>query len=92
METSESFDEAVAVLSTRKVISGAYFIIGGTKSGEGVVVSRDSDGLAGSNLWMNSTDPKWYWARLFYFFIQFFFLLQVRFANKLRSLERSAFY
>lgn len=60
MEAVDSFDEAVQYLSSRQIISAGYFIVGGTKSGEGVVISRNATGLAGPHMWMNSTDHKWY--------------------------------
>ena len=45
MEYAESFDEAVKRLSTAKLIAPAYFIVGGVKQDEGVVLTRNQTHL-----------------------------------------------
>jgi hypothetical protein len=40
-EKAESYDEAVKILSTTRLIAPAYFIVGGIKPNEGVVITRD---------------------------------------------------
>ena len=38
---AESFDEAVSLLATRPLIAPAYFIVGGMKPNEGIVITRN---------------------------------------------------
>jgi len=40
-EEATDFDAAVKALSTSPLINDAFYIVGGTKSGEGVVIARD---------------------------------------------------
>ena len=37
------FDEAVQILSTRKMTSPSHFIVGGISGNEGIVISRNED-------------------------------------------------
>jgi len=48
METIDSFVDAVEFFSTVKLPAASYFILGGTKAGEGAVITRGRDGLAKS--------------------------------------------
>ena len=62
MENVTNFDDAIALLSTQDLIAPAYFIVGGVKPDEGVVITRNQDELV--DLWrinkMSSGADKWY--------------------------------
>ena len=62
LNNSQSYDEAVHVLSTRYIAAPAYYIVAGTKPNEGAVITRDRNVL--SDLWqlnVSSSDPNsWY--------------------------------
>lgn len=54
-----SFDAAVSALSTRAFATQMYLTIGGTKPGQGVVLTRDHNALL--DTWrMNATSGGWY--------------------------------
>lgn len=38
-----SYEEAKTILTNTKVLAPAYFILGGNKSGEGCVITRDRE-------------------------------------------------
>lgn len=46
LEQAESFQDAVMLLSKIPIITGVYYIVGGVKAGEGVVITRDRTGPA----------------------------------------------
>ena len=62
LNESQSYDEAVHMLSTRYIAAPAYYIVAGTKPNEGAVITRDRNVL--SDLWqlnVSSSDPNsWY--------------------------------
>eukprot|EP00794_Sanderia_malayensis_P007413 gene7413-8233_t len=59
MENSQSYSEAKEVLSSTQLLAPAYFILGGTKSGEGCVITRSrSKSLDVMNL--NPENGAWY--------------------------------
>lgn len=41
LEKADSYDEAVDLLSSRPLIAPAYFIVGGVRSNEGIVITRN---------------------------------------------------
>ena len=41
MDKADSFHEAVGFISSAKTAAPSYVILGGTKAGEGVVITRD---------------------------------------------------
>lgn len=59
---AKSYDEAVSMLSKHYIAAPVYYIVAGSKPGEGVVITRDRNIL--SNLWqinVPSSDPNgWY--------------------------------
>ncbi|XP_032474229.1 acid ceramidase isoform X1 [Phocoena sinus] len=59
LENSTSYEEAKTILTNTKVLAPAYFILGGNKSGEGCVITRDRE----QSLDIYELDPKqgiWY--------------------------------
>ncbi|XP_004277233.1 acid ceramidase isoform X3 [Orcinus orca] len=59
LENSTSYEEAKTILTKTKVLAPAYFILGGNKSGEGCVITRDRE----QSLDIYELDPKqgiWY--------------------------------
>jgi len=50
MEFSETFDEARDKLAYTQMIAPAYFILGGTRPGEGVVITRNRE-VNGTDIW-----------------------------------------
>mmetsp|Transcript_41040 Transcript_41040/g.114058 ORF Transcript_41040/g.114058 Transcript_41040/m.114058 type:complete len:383 (-) Transcript_41040:207-1355(-) len=59
METVPTFEEAVLFFSEVKLSAAAYFILGGTKPGEGAVVTRDRDAVV--DVWrLNPVAGLWY--------------------------------
>ncbi|MEQ2173552.1 hypothetical protein GOODEAATRI_033228, partial [Goodea atripinnis] len=46
LEEAENFQEAVMRLSKTPLITGVYYIVGGVRAGEGVVITRDRKGPA----------------------------------------------
>lgn len=46
MEVAEDFKDAVMRLSKIPIITGVYYIVGGVRAGEGVVITRDRKGPA----------------------------------------------
>ncbi|CAJ0948442.1 unnamed protein product, partial [Mesorhabditis belari] len=44
LEKANSYSEAIEYLSTTPLFAGGYFIVGGTKSGEGAVITRNANG------------------------------------------------
>jgi len=58
-ETLEKFEDVVNYFSTVKLDAAAYYIVGGTKPGEGAVVTRDR--LKAADVWrLNTTTGRWY--------------------------------
>jgi len=61
MLNATSYAHAKQLLSEKEMIAPAYFILGGTKPGEGAVITRDRVGVA--DLWElspKSSGPSWY--------------------------------
>lgn len=44
LEEAQDFEDAVMRLSKIPIITGVYYIVGGVRAGEGVVITRDRDG------------------------------------------------
>lgn len=44
LEEAQDFQDAVIRLSKIPIITGVYYIVGGVRAGEGVVITRDRDG------------------------------------------------
>lgn len=44
LEEAQDFEDAVMRLSKVPIITGVYYIVGGVRAGEGVVITRDRDG------------------------------------------------
>eukprot|EP00939_MAST-03C_sp_MAST-3C-sp1_P005528 g5528.t1 len=62
-DSAKSFEEALKMLSTVPLAADSYFILGGTKAGEGAVVTRNHD--APDDVWMlgendKGTDSTWW--------------------------------
>jgi len=59
MDEIDTFDNAVKFFSKIKLSAASYFILGGAKSGEGAVVTRDRDSLV--DVWrLNASAGRWY--------------------------------
>lgn len=62
MENAETFDEAVKMLQKRHLIAGAYYIVGGVRPDQGVIITRNQ--LRAVDTWrLNSSSTqadKWY--------------------------------
>ncbi len=62
MENADSYDEAVKMLQKRHLIAGAYYIVGGVRPNQGVVITRNQ--MRTVDTWrLNSTSTrsdKWY--------------------------------
>ncbi|XP_067674022.1 N-acylethanolamine-hydrolyzing acid amidase-like isoform X2 [Haliotis asinina] len=59
LATSTTYADAVDVLSSTDTEADAYFIVGGTKSGEGVVITKSR--IGSDDLWyMNEAVPGWF--------------------------------
>jgi len=48
MDEQSTYTDAVRILSDTPLIAPVYFIVGGTREGEGVILTRDRDGLRDS--------------------------------------------
>lgn len=46
LEEAQDFEDAVMRLSKIPIITGVYYIVGGVRAAEGVVITRDRDGPA----------------------------------------------
>jgi len=46
LEEAEDFQDAVMRLAKIPIITGVYYIVGGARAGEGVVITRDRMGPA----------------------------------------------
>ena len=57
LRSTITFDEAVTELSTRKVTSPCYVIVGGMQGNQGVMIARDSLGTDHTH-WLS--DKNWY--------------------------------
>ena len=58
-ETANSFDEAVSMISTTRIIAPAYYIVSGVQPHEGVIISRNATGVTNAH-WLKDNDPDWY--------------------------------
>ncbi|GAU94255.1 hypothetical protein RvY_06066 [Ramazzottius varieornatus] len=58
-ETVDTFEDAKNILSTKELIGPIYFILGGTKSGEGVTITRSLDRTLDYNN-LNVTNGTWF--------------------------------
>ncbi|XP_029948514.1 N-acylethanolamine-hydrolyzing acid amidase-like [Salarias fasciatus] len=59
LEEAEDFQDAVMRLSKIPIITGVYYIVGGVRPGEGVVITRDRKGPA--DIWpLEPVDGGWY--------------------------------
>ncbi|KAM6220751.1 acid ceramidase [Rhynchocyon petersi] len=59
LENSTSYEEAKNILMKTKVLAPAYFILGGNRSGEGCVITRDRKAALDVNE-LNAKYGKWY--------------------------------
>jgi len=60
MENTDSYDEAVNVLSNSKLMAPVYYIVGGNSSGQGSIIVRSREGLVDIRR-LNVTQPNgWY--------------------------------
>jgi len=60
METANTYDTAMDMLMTKELIAPSYYIIGGTKSGEGAVIARGRTGVADVHKLNTSSPDGWY--------------------------------
>lgn len=61
METAESYAEALNLLSSTKLMSPVYFILGGRQSGEGVIITRGLTEEADKRVYLQSNKTNgWY--------------------------------
>ena len=58
-ETANSFDEAISIISTTRIIAPAYYIVSGVQPHEGVIISRNATGVTNAH-WLKDNDPDWY--------------------------------
>jgi len=58
MENATSYSQALDMLQNTVMLSPAYFILGGTKSGEGAVITRSREGNV--DTWPMNNASKWY--------------------------------
>ncbi|MEQ2193255.1 hypothetical protein XENOCAPTIV_028130 [Xenoophorus captivus] len=59
LEEAENFQEAVMRLSKTPLITGVYYIVGGVRAGEGIVITRDRNGPA--DIWpLDPLNGGWY--------------------------------
>ncbi|XP_023127703.1 N-acylethanolamine-hydrolyzing acid amidase [Amphiprion ocellaris] len=59
LEEAEDFQDAVMRLSKTPLIAGVYYIVGGVRAGEGVVITRDREGAA--DIWpLDPVNGNWY--------------------------------
>uniref|UniRef100_A0A3B3WJB5 N-acylethanolamine-hydrolyzing acid amidase n=1 Tax=Poecilia mexicana TaxID=48701 RepID=A0A3B3WJB5_9TELE len=59
LEEAKDFEDAVTRLSTTPLITGVYYIVGGVRAGEGVVITRDRKGPA--DIWpLEPLNGGWY--------------------------------
>ncbi|XP_047438546.1 N-acylethanolamine-hydrolyzing acid amidase-like [Mugil cephalus] len=59
LEEAENFQDAVMRLSKTPIITGVYFIVGGLRAKEGVVITRDRQGPA--DIWpLDPVNGNWY--------------------------------
>ncbi|KAG7493811.1 N-acylethanolamine-hydrolyzing acid amidase [Solea senegalensis] len=59
LEEAEDFQDAVIRLSKIPIITGVYYIVGGVRAGEGVVITRDRTGPA--DIWpLDPLNGRWY--------------------------------
>ncbi|XP_056219996.1 N-acylethanolamine-hydrolyzing acid amidase-like [Seriola aureovittata] len=59
LEEAQDFQEAVMRLSKIPIITGVYYIVGGVRAGEGVVITRDRAGPA--DIWpLDPVNGGWY--------------------------------
>uniref|UniRef100_A0A3P8W6T3 N-acylethanolamine-hydrolyzing acid amidase n=1 Tax=Cynoglossus semilaevis TaxID=244447 RepID=A0A3P8W6T3_CYNSE len=59
MEVAEDFKDAVMRLSKIPIITGVYYIVGGVRAGEGVVITRDRKGPA--DIWpLEPVNGEWF--------------------------------
>ena len=59
LENADSFDEAISMLSTTRIIAPAYYIVSGVQPHEGVIISRNATGVTNAH-WLKDNDPDWY--------------------------------
>ncbi|XP_002126997.2 acid ceramidase-like [Ciona intestinalis] len=59
MDKATSYDEAMSMLTKEVILAPVYYIVGGVKSGEGAVVTRDRTKLD-NVMAMNTTAGEWY--------------------------------
>ncbi|XP_060561596.1 acid ceramidase-like isoform X2 [Ruditapes philippinarum] len=59
METAQSFDEAKYMLTFKQMIAPAYFILGGNKTGQACVITRNRK-VNGTDIWQMSQAGGWY--------------------------------
>ncbi|XP_034554313.1 N-acylethanolamine-hydrolyzing acid amidase-like [Notolabrus celidotus] len=59
LEKADNFQDAVIRLSKIPIITGVYYIVGGTQAGEGAVITRDRTGPA--DIWpLDPVNGEWY--------------------------------
>ncbi|XP_037569256.1 acid ceramidase-like [Dermacentor silvarum] len=60
MENETSYDTAKAMLSTSKLIAPVYFILGGTRPGEGAIITRDRNSDEADVYTLSDAADKWF--------------------------------
>lgn len=60
MENVTDYESARSVLTTTKLIAPAYFILGGNRSGEGVILTKDRNSPTSDTYGLRDTADKWF--------------------------------
>jgi len=60
LETADSYDEAITKLSTTPIMAPVYYIVGGSKPGEGAIIARSREGIVETVKLNPRTANGWY--------------------------------
>ncbi|XP_068210078.1 acid ceramidase-like [Palaemon carinicauda] len=61
MQEAKDYEDAKQILSKTRLLAPVYFILGGTKPGEGCIITRDRDHFELMNLWTTKNGSgSWY--------------------------------
>lgn len=60
MENGTNYEDAKATLSTSKLLAPVYFIVAGTKPGEGAIITRDRNSEEANVYSLSDTEDKWF--------------------------------
>jgi len=60
LETADSYDEAITKLSTTTIMAPVYYIVGGSKPGEGAIIARSREGIVETVKLNPKTANGWY--------------------------------